>query len=401
LASIYPAWLLSCFNPIQVLKSNFSKAAKGGLLRKSLVVVQFSFSIILIICTLVVSKQLHYIQTKQLGFDKENIFTVELNQKTGKQLGAILHDLKADKSVAGVSFATDNILDMGSSTDNIKWPGKPADIQAKIGPMEVAYNFTSLMQLQFAAGDGFTGTVADSSYYLVNESAVKEMNLKNPVGARIELWDRPGQIKGVLRDFNNTSLKGLIEPTILLINRSSDWGGTLYVKTMPGAASKAVEATEKICKAFDQLNPFEYQFLDDNFDAMYRREAQTARLFRFFAAIAVILSCMGLFGLAVFTAERRTKEIGIRKVLGASVQNISFLLSREFSWLVIVANVIAWPVSWYAMHKWIEDFAYRTTISWWIFAGAGIVALLLAVLTIISQAIKAAIANPVKSLRVE
>ena len=312
-----------------------------------------------------------------------------------------MHALRSDKNIADVSFATDNLLSMGSSTDNLKWPGKPEAIQAKISPMEVAYNFTSLMKLKFTEGDGFTGTPADSSYYLVNEAAVKEMDLKKPLGTPIGLWDHPGQIKGVLKDFNNASLKQVIQPTILLISQSSEWGGVLYIKAKPGSAKKAVEAAEKTCRAFDNLTPFDYQFLDDNFAAMYRRETQTASLFSFFAAVAVLLSCLGLFGLAVFTAERRTKEIGIRKVMGANVRNISLLISAEFCRLVIIANIIAWPVSWYAMNKWMEDFAYRTAISWWIFLCAGMLALLLALVTIISQALRAASANPVKSLRME
>ena len=400
-ASLYPAWLLTWFNPIEALKTNYSRTAKGGFLRKLLVVIQFSFSIILIICTLVVSKQLHFIQTKQLGFDRENVFTVELGRKTGKQLPAILHELKSNRDISDVSFASDKLLNLESSTDNIQWPGKPAGIQAKIGPMDVAYNFTTLMKLQFADGDGFTGAPADSGYYLVNEAAVKEMALPKPVGTLIELWGRPGQIKGVLKDFNNVSLKEAVQPAIFQISQSADWGGTLYVKTRPGKAREAVEATEKTCRAVDKIMPFEYHFLDDDFDAMYRREAQTASLFKSFAIVAILLSCLGLFGLAVFTVERRTKEIGIRKVLGANVRDVSLLISMEFGRLVIIANIIAWPVSWYAMHKWIEDFAYRTSISWWIFLGAGLVALLLAMVTVISQAMKAAWVNPVISLRME
>ena len=400
LASIYPAWILSSFNPKEVLKSNFSKIAKGGLLRKALVVLQFSFSILLIICTIVVSKQLHFIQTKQLGFDKENIFTVNINGKMGKQYAAIIKELKDNKNIAAVSFATDDILQMGSSTDNIKWPGKAEKSSAHISPMEVAPDFTSLLKMQFAEGSGFTGTPADSSYYLINESAAALMNLKNPEGTVIELWDRPGQIKGVLKDFNNKTLRAKIEPTIFSI-ASAESGGILYIKTKAGLSKVAVEAAEKTFKTFNNILPFEYHFLDENFDAMYRKDIQTANLFKFFAAVAIFLSCMGLFGLAVFTAERRTKEIGIRKVMGASVQNISLLVSKEFAWLVIIANLLAWPIAWLAMNKWMESFAYKTTISWWIFLAAGVIALLLALVTVSSQAIKAAIANPVKSLRTE
>ena len=400
LASLYPAWILSSFNPIQVLKSNFNTKAKGGFLRKALVVIQFSFSIILIICTIVVAKQLHFIQTKNLGFNKENVFAVELNGKLSKQLPAITQELKTNKNISEVSFATDYILAMGSSTDGFTWPGKPENSTAHVNVMEVMANFPDMMQLKFVQGTGFTNTPADSGYFLVNESAVKEMSLKNPIGTPIELWGQKGEIKGILKDFNNKSLKENIQPAIFSINHS-DWGGVLYVKTKAGTAKEAVAVTEKVFKVFGNIKPFEYQFLDDNFDAMYRREMQMASLFTFFAATAILLSCLGLFGLAVFTAERRTKEIGIRKVLGATVESISLLISKEFTWLVIIANIIAWPVAWYSMNKWMQAFAYKTEITWWIFFVAAFGALLLALLTIGTQAIKAALSNPVKSLRTE
>lgn len=400
LASIYPAWILSSFNPVQVLKANFSKTVKGGLLRKGLVVLQFSFSILLIICTIIVSKQLHFIQSKELGFAKENIFAVDINAKMGEQYEAMVQELSSNKNIAEVSFATDNILQMGSSTDNIKWPGKPEKATAHISPMEVAPDFTKFMKMQFVEGTGFTGTTADSAYYLINESAAALMNLKKPIGTMIELWENPGQIKGVLKDFNNNTMKSKIEPTILRI-ATAKYGGILYIKTKAGLTKEAVNATEKIYASFNKISPFEYHFLEEDFDAMYRKEIQTASLFKFFASIAIFLSCMGLFGLAVFTAERRTKEIGIRKVLGASVHNISLLMSKEFVWLVIIANLLAWPVSWIVMNKWMESFAYRTNISWWIFFVAAAIAILLALITVSSQAIKAALANPVKSLRTE
>jgi putative ABC transport system permease protein len=400
LASLYPAWILSSFNPTQVLKSNFNKSAKGGLLRKGLVIAQFSFSIILVISTIVVFKQLRFIQEKNLGYNRDNVFTMDLSSKMVDHLDALMRELKNNKAITDVSFSSNNILYSSGATDGFTWPGKPEHSTAHIAPMNVTPDFTSFMQMQFAQGSGFTGTPADSGYFLVNESAVKEMNLSNPVGTPIELWGQKGQIKGVLKDFNNRTLKEAIQPAIFRISHPG-WGGKLYVRIKHDNAKEAVAATEKICKSFDETLPFAYKFLDEDFDAMYRRESQTGGLVAFFGSIAILLSCLGLFGLAVFTAERRTKEVGIRKVLGASVQSISLLISKEFTWLVIIANVIAWPIAWYSMHKWIEGFVYRTTISWWIFLAAACVALLLAIITVSSQAIKAAITNPVKSLRAE
>jgi len=399
MASIYPAWVLSSFNPTEVLKSTFNTQARGGWLRKSLVVLQFTFSILLIICTAVITKQMHYIQTKNLGYNRENVFLVGLNANIGKNLQAVVNDLKADKNIENVTFATDDIMEMGSSTDNINWPGKP-NTEAHISPMQVAANFTSVMKMKMVDGEGFSGAPADSGYYLINESAVQLMNLKHPVGTIISLWGHPRQIKGVIQNFNNGSLKEAIKPAIFTQTESSQYG-VLYIKARSELIKDAVAKTEKVYRAYNPAWPFEYHFMDDNFDAMYRKEIQTAQLFRAFAGVAILLSCLGLFGLAVFTAERRTKEIGIRKVLGATIQSISVLISREFAWLVIIANIIAWPIAWYVTNQWLQDFAYKTPISWWIFLLSGCISLLLAILTVSSQAIRAAMINPVKSLKTE
>jgi len=400
LASIYPAWVLSSFNPTEVLKSAFNKPSQGGWLRKGLVVLQFTFSVMLIICTMVISKQMHYIQTKDLGYNRENVFMVEMNAKMGQDLQTVINDLKTDKNITDITFATDNLMEMGMSTDNIGWPGK-TDNTAHISPMQIGANFTSMMQMRFADGDGFTGTPADSAYFLVNEAAVKFMNLKHPVGTLISLWGHKAQIKGVLKDFNNNSLKTAIQPTIFTTGVSANDGGVLYIKANSEYIKDAVRKTEKVYHGYNPVSPFEYQFMDDNFEAMYRRETQAGELFKAFAGVAIMLSCLGLFGLAVFTAERRTKEIGIRKVLGASIQNISVLISREFAWLVVIANVIAWPIAWYITNQWLQAFAYKTEINWWIFLISGFISLMLALLTVSSQAIRAAMINPVKSLKTE
>lgn len=400
LASLYPAWILSSFNPLQVLKSSFSKSRGGGLFRKVLVITQFSFSIFLIICTVIVFRQLHFMQKKNPGYTRENIFTVDIGDKLAVHKDALMNELKAKREIAGVGLASENILFTYSATDGFSWPGKPENSTAHVSPLAVDPHFTDLMQMKFVQGSGFTGTPADSGYFLVNESAVQEMNLEEPIGTAVELWGQKGVIKGVLKDYSNRTFKETIQPAILRISRPG-WGGKLYVKARAGLAKEAVAVTRQAVRAMDDTSPFEYRFLDEDFDAMYRRESRMAGLFTFFASIAVLLSCLGLFGLAVFTAEKRLKEIGIRKVLGASVQNISLLISKEFTWLVLIANLVAWPVAWFAMDKWMQAFVYRAGISWWIFAAAGFTALLLAILTVSSQAIRAAITNPVKSLRTE
>ena len=400
LASIYPAWVLSSFRPTEVIKATFNSPSKGGWLRKTLVVLQFTFSITLIICTAIITKQLYFIQHHNLGYNRENTFTVALNDKIGKHLSTVKNDLKAYPHIGDVAYASDNILEMSSSTDNISWPGK-INSQAHISPMEVSANFTMMMGMKFVDGGGFTSTEADSAYYLVNEAAVQMMNLKHPVGTMISLWGRSRQIKGVLKDFNNGSMKELVKPAIFEIaNANADYG-LLYIKSRSAFVRESVDKAGALYHKYNPSHPFAYEFLDDDFDAMYRREIQTSALFKAFAGVTVLLSCMGLFGLAVFTAERRIKEIGIRKVLGASVKDISVLISGEFTGLIVIANIIAWPMAWYLTHQWLQDFAYRTNMSWWIFLLCGVLSLVLAVLTVSSQAVRAAMVNPVKSLKAE
>jgi len=400
MASIYPAWVLSSFKPTEVLKATFNAPAKGGWLRKTLVVVQFTFSITLIICTVVVSKQLYFIQHTDLGYNRENTFSFWLNDNMGKHLQAFINEIKTDGHIVDVSYGDQNFMNMSGFTDNISWPGK-TDKSAHISTMDISSNFTSMIGLKFAQGSGFTGTASDSSYYVVNEATIQMMGLKHPVGTIINLWGKPKPIKGVLHDFNNTSLKGEIIPAIFKIASQPISGGALYVKVRSAYAKEAIEKVEQIYRNYAPGHPFSYKFLDDAFDDMYRREIQTTQLFKAFAGVTILLSCMGLLGLAVFSAERRIKEIGIRKVLGASVKDISLLITGEFTTLIIIANIIAWPIAWYLTHQWLQDFSYRISVSWWLFLLCGLVSLTIAIFTVSSQAIKAAMVNPVKSLKAE
>lgn len=402
LGSLYPAWTISAFNPVQVLKSNFVGNAKGNLLRKMLVVLQFSFSVLLIICTIVIAGQLHYIQTVNLGFKRDNVLVTRISGKNANSSEYILQRLKADPNILDACYAQENILDMETRTDNITWPGKdPDDYSTTIYPMGVSPNFASLMKMEFANGSNFTNTVADSGYYLINEAAAKEMHLKNPVGTVIKLWGYPAMIKGVIKDFHNASFKSAINPTLFYMYKYPGSGFFLYVKVSGKNIPHSVDVVKKVLQSTDAANPFEYTFLDDDFDKMYRREMQTAALFKFFAAITILLSCMGLFGLAVFIAERKVKEIGIRKVLGASVADVTTLLSADFLKLVLVSIIIATPVAWWVMNNWLQDYAYRITMRWWIFLIAGVLAIFIALITISFQAVKAALANPVEALRTE
>lgn len=399
LASLYPAWLLSSFRPREVLKCGFSKSG-GSTFRKWLVLIQFSSSIALIICTIAISRQLHYIMKKDIGYNRENIFVVPLSEKIGKQTESIIQYLEKEKAVADASYASDNLVGFFASTDNIRWPGMALK-DAQINKLNVAANFTNLLKIKLAAGNGFTGTPADSGYFLINEAAVKMMELKNPVGMKIYFQNTPGLIRGVMKDFNSGSLKERVQPTIFRIKPSQAKKVVLYVKAREGFAREAVANTERIIRSFDSEYPFEYHFLDETFDRMYHKDIQAEKLFRYFAAVAIFLSCMGLFGLSVFTAERRTREMGIRKVLGAGPATISILIAKEFTLLVLISNGLAWPVAWYFIHDWLQEFAYRTEINIGIFLFSGGIAFIFALLTVSGQSLKISLANPVDSLRTE
>jgi ABC-type antimicrobial peptide transport system permease subunit len=256
------------------------------------------------------------------------------------------------------------------------------------------------MKMSFVEGGNFTGTPADTSYYIVNETAVKKMGLRPPyVGQQISLHDKQGTITGVLHDFNFQSLKEAISPLIFF--NFWHYRNILYIRTTAAGAQQAIAAAEKQFKKYAGDAPYKYNFLDKSFEAQYKSDQRAGTLFNVFAGIAIFISCLGLFGLATYTAQVKTKEIGIRKVLGASVTGIATMISRDFLKLVFIAIVVAMPIAWFAMNKWLQGFAYRINISLWVFLFAGILATLIAVLTVSFQAIKAAVANPVKSLRTE
>jgi putative ABC transport system permease protein len=265
--------------------------------------------------------------------------------------------------------------------------------------MDVDKDFISFFRMQMAVGAGFTGSVADSTHYILNEAAVKAARIKDPVGKKFKLRQTEGTIIGVVKDFHFASMRQKIQPAIFYYHPKEY--GRLYIKTTGKDAPKAIAAAANEWKKYNPGFPFDYAFLDDAFNNLYKSEQQTGLLFNIFSAIAIFISCLGLFGLAAYTAQIRTREIGVRKVLGASVTGIIRLLAVDFIKLVIMAILIAVPVSWYAMNKWLQDFAYKINIGWSVFLLAGFIAVLIAVLTISFQSVKAAISNPVKSLRTE
>lgn len=400
-SGLYPALLLTSFNPIYALKGKISSRIRAGFFRKILVVFQFVISVALIISTLIIGLQMKYVRQKSLGYNKSYVFTVQLPGEVVSHIDAIKNDLNAQSGILNV--ATSDIYDItniGHSTGDLGWQGKPANSSLIITQACVGKNFIPTMKMQFVEGGNFSGTPADSFHYILNETAVKKMGLMPPyIGQPISFHNQKGTIIGVVKDFNFQSLKDPITPFIFF----TDWyqGNILYVRTNAADAQQAIASVRNEYKKYAGDIPFSYNFIDKQFAANYKSDQQAGVLFNLFAAIAIFISCLGLFGLATFTAQRRTKEIGIRKVLGASVINIIRMISVDFLKLVIIAIIIAVPVGWFFMSKWLQNFAYKTNIGWWIFALAGIIAVLIAIGTVSSQAIRAARANPVKSLRIE
>ncbi|MBD0257256.1 MAG: FtsX-like permease family protein, partial [Cytophagales bacterium] len=399
LAGIYPTLLLSSFQPLQVMKGKLSAGHSGAAFRRVLVVVQFAISVVLIVGTLVMKGQLQYIREMQLGYDRENVFSFGMRGEMGGRFGSIRNELLKETGVTGVTRAGSNLLAIDGTTSDTHWEGKDPQRMFLIHPMAVDEAFLETFRMPLVAGKGFTGSKADSTHFILNETAVREAGIKDPVGKRFKLWDTEGTIIGVVRDFHFTSIRQKIEPAIFFYR--PDWCWNVYVKTTGQDAPKAIAVAEKLWKTFNPAYPFEYHFMDDSYDRMYRADQRTGTLFDCFAAVAILISCLGLFGLATHTAQRRVKEIGIRKVLGASVANLVALLSKDFLRLVLAAFVLAVPVAWYAMDRWLQNFAYRISVGWWVFAMAGAAAVTIALLTVSFQSIKAALANPVQSLRSE
>ena len=401
----YPALFMSSLKPIIVLKGLLKFRPGATYFRKALVVFQFALSIILILGMIVIYRQIDFIHNKNLGFAKEDLLYIPLEGELQKTYPTFKDQLLRQPGIKSVTSAQSNPLEVGSSTSGVRWPGKDTTKLILFSSNPVTYDYIKTMGIQLVSGRDFsTDYGLDTMNYLVNEAAAKKIGYKDPVGKELTMWGDKGMIVGLMKDYHHNSLHVPIEPLILRLHKMS-WGGTYWgnviVRTEKGKTKQAIASMEKLYKQFNPGFPFKYYFTDDEIANRYKAEYTVSKLSRYFAFLAIFISCLGLFGLVTFTAEQKTKEIGIRKVLGASVTGIVRMLSKDFLTLVVIAAVIAFPVAWWAMHRWLNDFAYRVDIGWWVFVVAGIIALLIALLTISFQSIKAAIANPVKSLRTE
>jgi putative ABC transport system permease protein len=402
-AGLYPAFYLSVFNPIKAQKGYFT-VRSGKLFRKGLVVTQFTFSVMLIIGTIVIYNQLRYLQNKNLGFDKENLIDLFLKNDLRKHAALMKRDLLNQTSIAGVTVTTSNMVENSNSTGNSRWEGMTAGDKILLTHMNVDTDFLSTTGMQLATGRNFDDNIASDtvSAYILNESAARRMGYtpESAIGKKINFWDVDGYVIGVVKDFHFKSMTTSIEP-MLLRNWRSSWVSSLLVRARANNITEAVAAIEKTYRKYESQTAPSYQFLDQALENQYRLEQNTGKIVLVFSVLAIIVSCLGLFGLATHTAAQRTKEVGVRKVLGASVASLVNLLCIDFVKLVVIAIVIAIPLSLWAMNEWLNAFAYRISIEWWIFFLAAVAALSVALVTVSFQSIRAAMSDPVKSLRTE
>ena len=411
LNGIYPALLLSSFKPLNVFRGKSVLQVKDSGLRKGLVVFQFTLSVMLIVGTIVVYRQLQFIQSSDPGYNRSQIISMQLPFKSllymkddarSSFIDNIKYELSKNINTQLVTSSNQPIVNVtNTNSGSSKWDGKDSLFNPTVHTLSVDARYQKVFDLKMKEGRWYyPNDKGDLKNYILNETAVKVFNLHQPViGQRFSFNKIKGTIIGVVKNFHHSSMHDKIEP--VLIHNNPGWMTYISVKSREGNIKQTLATMETVWHKFLPDVPFDYTFMDDTFNALYKSDMKTSKLILIFSIITIIISALGLFGLAAFTAERKRKEIGIRKVLGATVTDITSLLSKEFIILVCIAIVIASPLAWWAMNKWLEDFVYRINISWWIFLFAGLTALCIALTTVSTLAINAAIANPVKSLRTE
>ncbi|MBN2247020.1 MAG: ABC transporter permease [Candidatus Aminicenantes bacterium] len=400
-AGSYPALVLSSFHPVKVIRGGHRSKRGGIMFRRILVVLQFSLSILLIIGTVVVYKQLNYMKNVRLGWDKEHLLSIPLRADIQKSYQSLKDELIKDARILGVSGTSQLPSHIGSNSGGVDWDGKDPQQQILIGFNFVDFDFVKTLDIKMVDGRAFSKDFPSdlSQTFIVNEEVVKLMGKESVVGERFHFMGVNGTIVGVMKNFHYQSVQNKIEPLAILV--VPNYIRYLLIRIPPENISASLKFIENTWNRVFPNYPFDYQFIDENFDRMYRAEERIGTLLKYFAFLAVLIACLGLFGLASFTAEQRTKEIGIRKVLGASVGQVTFLLCREFFLLVLLSNLIAWPLAYLAMEDWLNNYAYRTNAGIVVFLAAMIAALAVAILSVAFQAIKAALANPANALKYE
>jgi ABC-type antimicrobial peptide transport system permease subunit len=399
LAGIYPAVYLSKFKPVEVMKLNVKGSFGELLARKGLVVFQFAISLVLIIGISVISKQMSFIQNQNLGYDQSHLVQINASGINPKQLDSFLGELKKSPGVENASSLSHPLVGLRSSTIGLSWEGKNPEEQVKFENVTVNMDLIETMGFEVVDGRAFSIDFGEEdSKIILNEAAVRIIGLGNPVGQIVNLWGEDKEVIGVIKDFNFESLKENVKPA--------------FLKYDPGFAEKIMvrigaQNQQEILAGINELfvkqtaQPMDYSFMDADYQSLYASEQRVSKLAKYFGVMAIFLSCLGLFGLAAFTAEKRKKEIGVRKVMGASTMGILTLVSKDFVRLILISIVIAMPLAWYFANNWLKSYAYQTNLSWWIFAGSGVILMLIALMTVGFQAFKAANSNPVESLKSE
>ncbi len=397
----YPALFLSSFQPVQVLKGKLRSGAASSTLRKILVVIQFSLSILLMIGTGIVYRQLQFMREKQLGFDREHVLCIPMRGEIGKSYTAFKQELLKDSRILGVTAGLHRPTMIGSNSSGVNWEGKDPQQQVLIGQTGVDYDFIETMKIELLEGRSFSRQFGSdtSEAFLVNEEVVKLMGVPSAVGKSFSFAGREGRIIGVMKNFHFKPVRDVIEPLAIVLAPNRCF--FMLIRLSPGDVAKTMGFIENTWKHIIPNYPFDAQFLDDEYNDLYQTEARITTLLKAFAIFAVFIACLGLYGLASFMAEQRTKEVGIRKVLGASISDIVFLLTREFAKWVLLANLIAWPAAYFIMERWLQSFAYRNGMNWLIFIFSAGLALMIAMVTVGYQAVSVGHVHPARSLKYE
>jgi ABC-type antimicrobial peptide transport system permease subunit len=397
----YPAFYLSSFKPVRVLKGSFRSSGTVVWFRKGLVVFQFMLSVMLIIATIVVGMQVSFIQHINLGYDRENLIYIPIEGELKSKYEVFKNEAMQIPGISGITRMASTPTQIDNGTGGISWEGMDPNTDIGFTYCFVGYDLKKVLNLEFKEGRDFSKQIAsDSAGYLLNETAIKLTGYTHPIGKPFTFWGKKGSIIGVLKDFHINSLREPISPLVLTLGEDMPYGSVL-VRARAGKTKEALAGLADIYKSLNPKFPFSYTFSDEDYQKLYTSEQVVEQLSNYFAALAIFISCLGLLGLVMFTAEQRTKEFGIRKVLGASPLRLFNLLSMEFLKPVCLAMIIASPLAWISMNKWLLDYAYRIEIPWWIFALAGAVTVVIALITVSFQSLSAATSNPVKSLRTE
>jgi ABC-type antimicrobial peptide transport system permease subunit len=401
LAGIYPAWYISSFDPVKAIKGNLRFRLDAVLFRKGLIVFQFTLSMLLMVLTIVVGRQVEYIQNRNLGFEKDNLLYIPTEGNLAKDYDVFKNDALLLKGIKSVSRMTSEPTSIDSWSTSLNWSGKDPNERPSFAFITVGPDFARTIEGQMVMGRDFSANYAqDSAKFIVNETALRRIGYKDPLNKPLFFAGVKGTIVGVIKDFHFRSLHEAMPPLVIRYGKNIEYGKIL-VRMEAGKTVAAVRGLEKLCRELNPKFPFTYEFADEAYGKIYASENIIGTLSKYFSALAIAISCMGLLGLVMFSAERRTKEIGIRKVLGASMSSLFGLLSKEFALLIAISFIIAIPLSWGLSRNWLQSFEYRVNLSWWIFLIAGAVTFIIMLFTIGGQVIKSAVSSPVKCLRSE